>query len=130
VLSILGFISVGFGVVGLFLPIWPSTVFFIIAVALFAKSNPKAERWLLEHPAMGPGLRLWREQKAISRNAKISASCAILASFALSIYFINRPWLQVSLAILGFGLILFICTRPVPKQTLPFAETAKGNDVA
>jgi uncharacterized protein len=129
-LSILGFVSVGFGVVGLFLPIWPSTVFFIVAVALFAKSNPKAERWLLEHPAIGPGLRLWREQKAISRTAKVTAGCVIFVTFALSIYLINRIWLQVSLALLGVGLILFICTRPSPRKSLPFAETAKGNDVA
>ncbi|MEO7454463.1 MAG: YbaN family protein [Fimbriimonadales bacterium] len=129
-LSTLGFISVGCGVVGLFLPVWPSTVFFIIAAALFAKSNPRAEKWLLDHPAIGPGLRLWREQKAISNGAKIMATIVIAVTFAFSIYFVSIVWLKIALVVFALGLIAFICTRPSPKKELPFTETVKGNDAA
>jgi uncharacterized membrane protein YbaN (DUF454 family) len=114
----------------MFLPVWPSTVFFIIAVALFAKSNPRAEKWLLDHPAIGPGLRSWREQRAIANSSKIMATLVIAFTFAFSIYFVPINWLKIALALFAFGLIAFICTRPSPKTKLPFTEPIKGNDAA
>jgi len=129
-LSMLGFASVGFGVAGIFIPVWPSTVFFIVAAALFAKSNPKAERWLLEHAKIGPGLKNWREQGAIARKAKVVASFTILISFLISIYFIGALWLQTAMILTALCLIIFIFTRPEPKIELPFTNKMKGNDAA
>jgi uncharacterized membrane protein YbaN (DUF454 family) len=130
ILSLLGFASVGFGIAGIFIPVWPSTVFFIVALGLFAKSNPAAERWLIEHPVVGPGLRAWREHGAISRSAKIVASLAILLSIGASIYFVGALWLQIVLATIAVSLILFICSRPEPRIKMPFTDVVKGNDAA
>lgn len=129
-LSLLGFCSAGCGVIGLFVPVWPSTVFFIVAVALFAKSNPRAERWILEHPTIGRGLSAWQEERAIARPAKIAASIAILLSFGVSVYFIEMLWLRVALSVFGACLILFLCTRPEPRERKPLTESVKGNDAA
>ncbi len=130
VLSLLGFTCVGFGIAGIFIPVWPSTVFFIIALALFAKSNPTAERWLIEHPSVGPGLRAWREHGAVSRCSKTIASVTILLSIGVSIYFIGALWLQLVLALIAVSLILFICSRPEPDLKKPFTDVVKGNDAA
>ena len=129
-LSLLGFTSVGFGIAGIFIPVWPSTVFFIIALALFAKSNPKAERWLMDHPSVGPGLKAWKESGAIARGSKIVACITILLSIAASIYFIDSLWLQIALAITAVSLIVFIGSRPEIAVKKPFIETMKGNDAA
>lgn len=129
-LSLLGFTSVGFGIAGIFIPVWPSTVFFIIALALFAKSNPAAEKWLIEHPSVGPGLRAWREHGAISRSAKVIASVTILLSIGASIYFVGALWMQIGLAVTAVSLILFICSRPEPRVEKPFTDVVKGNDAA
>jgi uncharacterized membrane protein YbaN (DUF454 family) len=126
-LSLLGFTSLGFGIAGFFLPVWPSTVFFIVAAALFAKSNPKMERWLMEHPRVGPSLRAWREEKAIARSAKIAATLAIIISFGISIFFANLLWLQAGLFALGAALVVFICTRPEPAvKCANSVESAQG----
>ena len=131
-LSLLGFVSVGFGVAGLFLPVWPSTVFFLIALALFAKSNPRMEKWILEHPKIGSGLRAWREEGAIARSAKIAASVAILLSIGASIYLMHQLWVQLALAVTAIALVLFLCSRPEPSSNMrkPLAPGAKGNDAA
>ena len=125
-LAVIGFVAVGCGVIGLFVPLWPSTVFFLIAAALFAKSSPKAEKWLLEQPTIGSTLRNWREKRAISRSAKISATIAIALSFAISILVLDLMWLRIALALFALALIIFICTRTEVTDTM----RAKRNDVA
>src|SRR3546814_17200943 len=42
----------------------------LLALPCFARSSPKLEAWLLNHPRFGPGLRAWRSERAVPRNAK------------------------------------------------------------
>lgn len=114
-LSALGFGSVAAGVIGFFVPIWPSTVFFIVALALFAKSNPEAERRLLEHPRIGQALRDWRSENAISRKSKVTASILIVVTIGVSIYFSEVLWLRWLLVVIAILLVIFLCTRREPK---------------
>lgn len=115
ILTVCGFLAIGLGITGVFVPIWPSTVFFIVALACFAKSNPEAERRLLEHPKIGALLRDWREQRAISRRSKITACLAIIVSIGISIYFTHALWLRISLALIAVALVIYLCTRREPK---------------
>lgn len=116
----LGFVSVGFGVAGFFIPIWPTTVFFIVALGLFAKSNPKAEAWLVNHRRIGPLLVDWRNGRRIARKAKWTALIGIVLSFAVSIFLVKLLWLQVVLLAVMACLLAFIVSRPEP----PIADLA------
>ena len=61
-----GWLMVALGFIGAMLPVMPTTIFLIMAVGCFARSSPRFERWLLEHPQFGRPLRQWREEGAIS----------------------------------------------------------------
>lgn len=113
----LGWFFVGLGIVGIFVPVLPTTPFIILAAALFARSSPRFEQWLLDHPRFGQPLMDWRRQGAISRRAKVAAVVAMGLSFAVMWFFSSAP-LYVRA---GTGLILlcsaaFVVTRPAPKQ--------------
>lgn len=61
---------VGVGVLGAFLPVLPSTIFFILAAYFFSRSSERLEQWLLQHPRFGRTLRTWREHRAMTVASK------------------------------------------------------------
>ncbi|WP_210210069.1 YbaN family protein [Rhizobium grahamii] len=58
------------GLIGLFCPLTPTTIFLILAAWFFGRSSPHFETYLLEHPRLGPPFRNWRESRAISPKGK------------------------------------------------------------
>lgn len=80
----LGFLAMGLGIVGLVLPLLPTTPFMLLAAAAFAKSSPRLHDWLVSHRIFGPAIRDWRDHRAISPKAKRMAITAMAAAFCLS----------------------------------------------
>lgn len=111
----LGWLMVGTGIVGAFLPVLPTTPFLLLALWCFSRSSPKLEAWLLSHPRFGPSLRNWREKGAIGRKPKIAAITAMTISYAVFWFTTEPPALRAGLvAALMLGSALFIVTRPEP----------------
>lgn len=94
----LGLLLVGIGFVGLFLPLLPTVDFLILALPCFARSSPRLEAWLLDHPRFGPALRAWRKDRAIPRHAKMLA-CAGMALGLGLFWHIARPRLAIMLPV-------------------------------
>lgn len=69
----LGLLLTGLGILGAFVPLMPTTIFLILAVACFARSSRRLELWLLGHARLGPPIRRWRDHGAISPLAKTLA---------------------------------------------------------
>ena len=86
------------GALGVLLPLLPTVPFVILAAFCFGRSDPRIERWLLDHPHFGSSIRQWRERGAISRKGKIAASLAFMLSVALAIAFAPFPWVLAPVA--------------------------------
>ena len=71
ILITLGWICVGLGFVGIFVPGIPTTIFLIIALWAFTKTSKKLRHWLIHHKRFGPFLSNWQEHKVVPRRAKI-----------------------------------------------------------
>jgi uncharacterized membrane protein YbaN (DUF454 family) len=108
----LGLFFTGVGILGAFLPVLPSTVFFIIAAYFFSQSSEKAEQWLLNHPRFGPPVVRWRKERAIPKPAKMLATGGISVSGVI-IYLAELPLLASGLAFSFLaGSLVYILTRP------------------
>ena len=98
---VLGVVCVSIGAVNVFLPLLPTTVFWIVAAWAFGKSSPELTRRLREHPRVGPGLTLWMDHRMISRRAKCTAIAAIGCSYVITV---TLTGLNAFSLLLGLGL--------------------------
>ncbi len=114
-----GWISLIFGIVGIFLPLLPTTPFVLLSAYCFSRSSPQLHHWLLNQPRLGPMIQNWEQNGSISQNAKITATVLIIVLFAISFL-----WLHISFFIKGIllctgtGVLTFIWTRPSPLSHL------------
>jgi len=108
-LILLGWLFVALGLVGVILPILPTTPFLIVALALFSKSSPRFHQMLLNNAWFGSGLRRWEATKTMSRKNKYQASVVIVVTFSMSIAILsNKLELQVMLVCIAMALLFFI----------------------
>lgn len=107
---------VAIGLIGVFLPILPTTPFLILAAALFARSSPRFEQWLLEHPRYGQPLIDWRREGAIAKRAKIASVSLMAVSFVM-VWLIGPPqiWLKITVGLILACCAAFVLTRPLPR---------------
>jgi len=108
-LIVLGWFFVLLGIIGVLLPVLPTTPFMIVALALFANSSPRFHQMLLDNRWFGSALTQWENSKTVSRHSKYRALLLVLASFSISIMFLHgRLVLQVMLATIAIVFLLFI----------------------
>lgn len=107
----LGLASVALGALGVVLPLLPTVPFMLLAAFFFARSSPRLEAWIVEHPRFGPHIRAWRERGAISPAGKRAALAAFAFSALIGLVLLPFPWLLVpAAAALAGG--SWIATRP------------------
>lgn len=90
---ILGSVSLTLGVIGIFLPILPTTPFLLLSAALFARSSEKLYSWLMNHKIFGEYIRNFREDKAIPLRGKVIAISTMWIFMLYSVFFIvDEKW--------------------------------------
>lgn len=78
VLTAIGCLLVGVGVVGLIVPLLPTTPFLLLASACFLRGSARCRRWLLHSPLFGPMIHEWQETRTISPRARLTAIALIV----------------------------------------------------
>lgn len=116
-LRILGGLFVVIGAIGLFLPLWPTTIFWILAALCFARSSPAAQAWIYKQPVIGPQVEAFVEDGTLSRASKIAALIGMtIAAGICTIAFYTRPYgLTAAIALILIGATVVI-TRPEKKK--------------
>ena len=107
-----GLAALVMGVIGIFLPLWPTVPFLLLATFCFARGSERLHNWLVSHPKLGPGIRDWQQHGAISRKAKIAAMVAIGVTFSLSLILGVKTYVLVIQAFVLGAVVIFILTRP------------------
>lgn len=112
-LAALGWLNVGLGILGLFLPLMPTTVFLLIALWLFSKSSVRFHRWLYDHPRLGGTLRAWHRHRVIPLPAKRAALGMMSLSWLIVALFVADGWLlPATLAAVLLPVAGYILRRP------------------
>lgn len=107
-----GWLNVALGLVGVVVPGLPTTVFLLVAAWAFSKSSERFQRWLWDHPRLGPPLRAWHRHRIIPRRAKVLATAMMTTSFLFVTFVVAESWvLPAVLASVMVPAALYILTR-------------------
>ena len=91
-LTILGFISLGFAVLGVFLPVLPTTPLLLLAAALFLRGNRHWYEWLMSHPKFGPYITNFTVHKAIPLRVKVVSVILVWVTLLNCAIFVAGYW--------------------------------------
>ena len=103
-LTILGLISLGLGILGAFLPVLPTTPLLLLAAFLFLRSNQRLYDWLMNHPKMGPYITNFMKHKAIPLRVKVIAVSTLWLTLLYCAVFVAEHW-----ALRAFFILLAVC---------------------
>ena len=100
------------GMVGVFVPGLPTTVFLLIALWAFSRSSIRFHSWLWNHPCFGRSIRNWHEHRIIPVKEKFLAVFMMSGSFLYLTFFIAESWV-LSTLIAAIMLLLgsYVVTR-------------------
>lgn len=113
----LGILSLFLGVIGIVVPLLPTTVFILLAAYSFARSSQPLHDWLINHPRLGPLIRDWHANGAIRRPAKVMATVSIGIVFLVSLALGIAAWVMLIQGVVLSCVLLFIWTRPAGGPT-------------
>lgn len=100
----IGTISLILGIIGIFLPLLPTTPFLLLTAALYFRSSPRLYNWLIHQKYLGSYIRNFREHKAIPLHAKIVSIALVWISLSYcAIWVVPYIWTGIIFLILAGG---------------------------
>jgi hypothetical protein len=118
-----GLLALFLGVLGIFLPLLPTTPFLLLSAWSFARSSERCHAWLLDNPHLGPPIRQWQRDRSMDRRVRNRALLLIVVSFSATLLLLplhdHLRWALVLLAVcLGYFLWRVPVTDPVEARDL------------
>jgi uncharacterized protein len=115
-----GSVALVVGVIGIIVPLLPTTPFLLLAAACYARGSQRLHDWLLRHPVLGEHIRDYRERRGLKRQAKIVALVALWAGIGFSMLAVDPLWVRLVLAVVA----LLVTAHIARLRTLPSAREA------
>ncbi len=117
VLILLGTLSLILGVIGLFLPVLPTTPFLLLTAWLYAKSSQRLYHWLLNNKYFGDYIKRYREGLGIPLKTKIIGVSSLWITILTSaIFFVPLIILKIFLLIVAIAVTYHILSKPTYKS--------------
>ncbi|WP_337866007.1 YbaN family protein [Ignavibacterium sp.] len=104
-----GILLVAIGVIGIFLPVLPTTIFLILASACFVKSSPRANEWLKKHKILGMYIKNYQDKTGLTVKAKVINISLLWIMILLSaFYFTNEFYIRIILLMIAVGVTIHL----------------------
>jgi uncharacterized protein len=114
----IGILAVGLGMIGIFLPLLPTTPFLLLAAACFIRSSDRLYQWLIHNRWFGSYIRNYREHGAIPLRAKVIALILLWTTMTHSTFILLQHWaLQGLLLLIAAVVTLYLLSlKTMPKK--------------
>jgi len=114
---VLGSISLGLGIIGIFVPVLPTTPFLLLTAFLYLKGSKKLYDKLMAHQKLGPYIKNFQEYKAIPLKTKVISITLLWITILFSaIFIVNVLWLKLFLIVIAIGVTIHILSFKTLKK--------------
>jgi len=114
-----GIVFTGLGIIGIFLPLLPTTVFFLLAAVSFSHSSKMFYDWLLNNKWFGSYIRNYREKKGISMKVKVFTVLLLWVTILSSVIFaVDNIYVKAGLLIIAVAVTIHIVTLPTLRENI------------
>lgn len=110
--TLVGLIALALGIVGIFLPLLPTTPFILLAAFCFMRGSPTMHAWLINHRIFGPYINDFQAGLGIPLRTKYLALTVMWLSLAISAWIMPIPWARWLLLIPGIGVSIYLWRLP------------------
>lgn len=108
------------GIIGIILPILPTTPLLLAGAWFFARSSPKFHDWLLDHPLLGHYIRDYIQKKAVKKSVRNRALLILWSGLALTMVIVNRQLVLILLTIIGSAVTIHLLRLTVLPESTTF----------
>jgi len=109
ILVIAGFVFTGLGLLGIFLPLLPTTPFLLLAGACYARSSKRCHFWLLDNKWFGICIKDYQERKGITLRVKVIAISLLWISICFSVSFmVGNLFVSSIVVLIALGVTVFL----------------------
>jgi uncharacterized protein len=116
-LIVLGTCFVALGILGIFLPLLPTTPFFLLAVACYARSSRRFYDWMLNNRVFGSYIRNYREGRGIPLKVKVVTIAVLWGTIIYSAFFVvDELYWRVILLVIAVGVTIHILKTRTLRQ--------------
>ncbi|MEM8843618.1 MAG: YbaN family protein [Pseudomonadota bacterium] len=113
-----GWLSIILGVIGVVVPLLPTTPFILLAAACFAKSSPKFHHWLITHKFFGPIIKNFQNGEGLPKKTKIKIIIFIWVALSISMFALSNLWITLILVMIGLFGTAHILRTPTSEREL------------
>ena len=111
-----GSVSVGVGILGIFLPLLPTTPFLLFAAACYVRSSPRLYRRLMTNRITGAYIRNYREGNGMPMRAKVLSIILLWGTLLASAFLVEYAWVRIILLLVAIGVPILILRIPTLKE--------------
>lgn len=121
-----GTLCVGLGVLGMFLPLLPTTVFLLLAAYCYSRSSERFHNWLLTNRWCGSYIKNYKSGKGISIRQKVSTIATLWLSIGVSMWLVGGFWVDLLLCAVALGVTIHIVVLRIYRpETESLSENAE-----
>jgi uncharacterized membrane protein YbaN (DUF454 family) len=126
ILIVCGTVSVGLGTIGIFIPLLPTTVFFLLAAYCYARSSQKFYNWLITNRWFGEYIRNYREGRGIPLKQKIFSISLLWLTIGYSVWFVvSLWWVRLILLAIAIGVTIHLMMLKTFKPEMQQSQVVK-----
>jgi len=103
-----GTLSLAIGIVGIFVPILPTTPFLLLAAGCYLRSSQRFYNWLMGNRFFGNYIRNYIEGRGIPVKVKLFIIILLWVTISISIWLVAKPLVTIILLIVAVGVTLHI----------------------